>query len=121
MRGRHLGSLLTPRRIVGAGALPFLLATTALSGTAAAAPKDAPPVQAQEDQSYGQAKKNGLRTVAPDDLVIGTAAAGGGHHLDAGYPDPFTYDQKYRKLLAAEFSSVSPENQMKWDLAGAPA
>ncbi|UOY02631.1 endo-1,4-beta-xylanase [Blastococcus sp. PRF04-17] len=53
--------------------------------------------------------------MAPDDLVIGTAAAGGGHHLDAGYPDPFTHDKKYRKLLAAEFSSVSPENQMKWD------
>src|SRR5918998_1323217 len=103
------------RRVVGAGVLPLVLSLTALSGTAVAAPKDAPPVQAQEDQSYGQAKKNGLRTVAPDDLVIGTAVAGGGHHLEAGYPDPFTYDQKYRKLLAAEFSSVSPENQMKWD------
>jgi endo-1,4-beta-xylanase len=75
----------------------------------------APPPSAQEDSSYGQAKKNGLRTVAPDDLVIGTAAAGGGHHLTAGYPDPFTHDKPYRKVLAAEFSSVSPENQMKWD------
>nr|WP_255378285.1 endo-1,4-beta-xylanase [Quadrisphaera sp. DSM 44207] len=94
---------------MAAGLLPLLLATAAAPATAA------PPAKAQEDASYGQAKKNGLRTVAPDDLVIGTAAAGGGHHLTAGYPDPFTYDKQYRKILNAEFNSVSPENQMKWD------
>jgi endo-1,4-beta-xylanase len=115
MRASRSGSLLTPRRLVGAGVLPLLLSAAVLPGTAAAAPGDAPPVQAQEDTAQGQAKKNGLRTVVPDDLVIGTAVAGGGHHLNAGYPDPFTYDRTYRKLLAAEFNSVSPENQMKWD------
>jgi endo-1,4-beta-xylanase len=56
-----------------------------------------------------------LRREAPKGFHIGTAVAGGGHHETQPYPDPFTSDQKYRKVLAAEFSSVSPENQMKWD------
>jgi len=110
-----IGSRAAARCAVGMGVLPVVLAAAVLPATAADTKAGSPPVQAQEDQSYGQAKKDGLRTVAPDDLVIGTAAAGGGHHLTAGYPDPFTYDKKYRKILAAEFSSVSPENQMKWD------
>ena len=98
------------RCAVGAGLLPLLLATGALPAAAA----DSPSTQARGEGSSWQAK-HGLRAVAPDDLVIGTAAAGGGHHLTAGYPDPFTYDRQYRRILAAEFSSVSPENQMKWD------
>ncbi|WP_211308067.1 endo-1,4-beta-xylanase [Geodermatophilus normandii] len=96
------------------GLLPVLLSAAVLPAAAAPA-RETPPGQANEDQSYGQAKKNGLRTVAPDDLVIGTAAAGGGHHVTAGYPDPFTHDHQYRRILGAEFSSVSPENQMKWE------
>jgi len=56
-----------------------------------------------------------LRSVAPRDLRIGTAVAGGGHHVDQPYPDPFTYDKPYRKVLAREFNSASPENQMKWE------
>ncbi|MGY1671226.1 endo-1,4-beta-xylanase [Geodermatophilus sp. SYSU D00710] len=107
-------SRIVARGALGLGLVPVLLSAAVLPAAAAPA-QEAPPSHANEDQSYGQAKKNGLRTVAPDDLVIGTAAAGGGHHVDAGYPDPFTYDQQYRRLLAAEFSSVSPENQMKWD------
>ncbi|MEU4626398.1 endo-1,4-beta-xylanase [Actinoplanes sp. NPDC023801] len=56
-----------------------------------------------------------LRQAAPRDLKIGTAVAGGGHHLEQAYPDPFTYDRPYRKVLAREFNSASPENQMKWE------
>jgi endo-1,4-beta-xylanase len=56
-----------------------------------------------------------LRQAAPRDLRIGTAVAGGGHHLEQEYPDPFTYDRPYRQVLAREFNSVSPENQMKWE------
>ncbi|MCE7079541.1 endo-1,4-beta-xylanase [Streptomyces sp. ST2-7A] len=56
-----------------------------------------------------------LRGAAPEGFFVGTAVAGGGHHLDQDYPDPFTYDMKYRKILGKQFSSVSPENQMKWD------
>ena len=114
MRSSRFGSGAATRSAVGLGVLPVVLAATVLPATAGS-PTAAPPVHAQEDSSYGQAQKNGLRTVAPDDLVIGTAAAGGGHHLNADYPDPFTYDKEYRKILAAEFDSVSPENQMKWD------
>ena len=56
-----------------------------------------------------------LRQAAPRDLRIGTAVAGGGHHVDQPYPDPFPNDRTYRRVLAREFSSVSPENQMKWE------
>ena len=114
MHTRRSGSRAMARVAVGLGLLPVVLA----AGTLAAAAGDgagSPPAHAREDQSYGQAKKSGLRTVVPEDFYIGTAAAGGGHHLNANYPDPFTYDKKYRKILAAEFNSVSPENQMKWD------
>jgi endo-1,4-beta-xylanase len=107
MRPSSVSARALARCAVGAALVPLLMAPAVASA--------APPSHAQEDSSYGQAKKNGLRTVAPDDLVIGTAAAGGGHHVTAGYPDPFTYDKEYRKVLAAEFSSVSPENQMKWE------
>ncbi|GAB3692303.1 endo-1,4-beta-xylanase [Saccharopolyspora tripterygii] len=57
----------------------------------------------------------GLRDAAPEGLAIGSAVAGGGHHEEQPYPDPFTSDQRYRDVLAREFSSLSPENQMKWD------
>ncbi|RRO18877.1 endo-1,4-beta-xylanase [Saccharopolyspora rhizosphaerae] len=56
-----------------------------------------------------------LRDAAPDGLVVGSAAAGGGHHEDQPYPDPISSDQAYRDVLGREFSSLSPENQMKWE------
>ncbi|MDP9794018.1 endo-1,4-beta-xylanase [Catenuloplanes nepalensis] len=56
-----------------------------------------------------------LRRAAPHGLKVGTAVAGGGHHLEQEYPDPFTSDRPYRRVLAREFSSASPENQMKWE------
>jgi endo-1,4-beta-xylanase len=65
--------------------------------------------------SYDHGRKETLRQAAPKGFHIGTAVAGGGHHETQPYPDPFTHDQKYRQVLAREFSSVSAENQMKWD------
>ncbi|MBB2949219.1 endo-1,4-beta-xylanase [Actinoplanes lutulentus] len=62
-----------------------------------------------------QAGDRSLRDAAPRYLRIGSAVAGGGHHVDQPYPDPFPNDRAYRKVLAREFSSVSPENQMKWE------
>ncbi|WP_156760402.1 endo-1,4-beta-xylanase [Microbacterium karelineae] len=85
------------------GATAFAL----LAGSPALA---APPAHAP-----GLAAKDTLAAVAPDGLRIGGAAAGGGHHGAADYPDPFTSDEPYRDLLAAEFTSLTPENQMKWD------
>lgn len=63
----------------------------------------------------GLAKKDNLAWAAGDELKIGTAVAGGGHHDDQPYPAPFTHDQTYRELLAVEVTSLSAENQMKWD------
>ncbi|SNY66183.1 endo-1,4-beta-xylanase [Paractinoplanes atraurantiacus] len=70
---------------------------------------------AQPAVAHGHGHGKTLRAAAPRDLRIGSAVAGGGHHVDQPYPDPFTYDRPYRKVLAREFNSVSPENQMKWE------
>ncbi|MFD0316717.1 endo-1,4-beta-xylanase [Streptomyces flavalbus] len=80
-----------------------------LSGVATAEPS------AQRKDPHSHAKQDRLRAAAPKGFYVGTAAAGGGHHLEQDYPDPFTYDKEYRKILGQQFSSVSPENQMKWD------
>src|SRR3712207_1633056 len=56
-----------------------------------------------------------LRRAAPRALRIGTAVAGGGPHETMPCPDPFPNDRQYRRILAAEFNSLSPENQMKWE------
>ncbi|MFF8098831.1 endo-1,4-beta-xylanase [Streptomyces sp. NPDC014986] len=82
------------------------VATAGPSGDRGAAAQAAPHSHAASDR---------LRSAAPEGFVVGTAAAGGGHHLEQDYPDPFTYDREYRKVLGRQFSSVSPENQMKWD------
>lgn len=103
---------------------PLRLVTAVLAATALAVPLAAPASAAPgHDRGDGHrsphhprhAKPGTLRWAAPDGLVIGTAVAGGGHHVDQDYPDPFTSDRRYRRILAREFSSVSPENQMKWE------
>ncbi|MFE6287637.1 endo-1,4-beta-xylanase [Streptomyces sp. NPDC057877] len=66
-------------------------------------------------ERHSNAKHDRLRVAAPDGFFVGTAVAGGGHHLEQDYPDPFTHDKKYRKILGQQFNSVSPENQMKWE------
>lgn len=104
-------------------ALGASLCAAALALPAAAAPGNAPggpPDHAGGppgggDLPPGLAKQDTLRWWAPDDLRIGTAAAGGGHHGDADYPEPFPNDPQYRDFLADQFSSLTPENQMKWD------
>ncbi|MEQ8142459.1 endo-1,4-beta-xylanase [Streptomyces sp. OP7] len=99
---------------------PFRFATVALATAALALPllggsASAAPSAGPKPPSHSHASFDRLRAAAPEGFVIGTAVAGGGHHLEQDYPDPFTYDKEYRKVLGREFSSVSPENQMKWD------
>ena len=53
--------------------------------------------------------------MAPKGFYIGSAVAGGGHHLTQPYPPPFTNDLTYRRILATEFNSLTPENQLKWE------
>ncbi|CAL9295396.1 endo-1,4-beta-xylanase [Streptomyces sp. SudanB66_2053] len=91
---------------LAAAALTLPLLGGSASAAAPSGPKAPHPSHAPHDR---------LRAAAPEGFVIGTAVAGGGHHLEQDYPDPFTYDREYRKVLGREFSSVSPENQMKWD------
>ncbi|ADG76419.1 Endo-1,4-beta-xylanase [Cellulomonas flavigena DSM 20109] len=56
-----------------------------------------------------------LRDVARDGLAVGVAVAGGGHYAASGYPDPFGADEAYRDVIAEQFSSVTHENQLKWE------
>ncbi|MCI2415941.1 endo-1,4-beta-xylanase [Saccharopolyspora sp. K220] len=71
--------------------------------------------QAAAAQPTDRGAPDTLRAAAPEGFVIGSAVAGGGHHSEQPYPDPFTSDAPYRDVLASEFSSVSAENQMKWE------
>ncbi|MGX5715905.1 endo-1,4-beta-xylanase [Arthrobacter sp. MAHUQ-56] len=89
----------------------------AIMASAFVLPTGLPAVAGGSDkpQPPGLAKQDTLRWAAPKDVRIGTAVAGGGHHENMPYPNPFTFDQQYRNVLASEFSSVSPENQAKWE------
>ncbi|KGM14035.1 endo-1,4-beta-xylanase [Cellulomonas bogoriensis] len=69
-----------------------------------------PPGQEQPETQFDT-----LREAAPEGFYVGSAAAGGGHHLEQDYDDPFTTDEAYREVLAEQFSSLSAENQMKWE------
>ena len=96
------------------------IAITAVAAAALAIPLAAVPYFSDDGATTETVSTEGeqettLRDAAPEGLVIGSAVAGGGHHLEEDYPDPFTGDDEYRELLGQEFSSLSAENQMKWD------
>ncbi|MEU3254773.1 endo-1,4-beta-xylanase [Streptomyces sp. NPDC006997] len=95
---------------------PLRFATVALTAAALTLPLLSGVATAEPSaERHSHAKHDRLRVAAPEGFYVGTAVAGGGHHLEQDYPDPFTYDRQYRKILGRQFSSVSPENQMKWD------
>ncbi|KOX13881.1 1,4-beta-xylanase [Nocardiopsis sp. NRRL B-16309] len=94
--------------IATALALPLVTAATATLPAA-----DMPTADMPTAEAAGWHLR--LRDAAPEGMVIGTAVAGGGHHESQDYPDPFTHDRRYLRHMAAQFSSLSPENQMKWE------
>jgi len=95
--------------LVGVAALALAL----LVGCGGGGP---PSAEVQAPASSALEPHDTLRDVAAEGVVIGAAAAGGGHYLQTDTPNPFGDDDVYRGVLAAEFSSVTPENQMKWEL-----
>lgn len=95
--------------------VPRLLTALAVTSALLLPAVPAQAVQPEEKRPPGQSKQDTLRRAAPKDFKIGSAVAGGGHHEAQDYPDPFTFDKEYRRQLAAEFNSVSPENQSKWE------
>ncbi|VXB83207.1 Beta-xylanase [Microbacterium sp. 8M] len=70
----------------------------------AAAAEAAPP-------SHSRSDKSTLRAQAPKDLAIGTAVWGQKELV--GY-DPAA-PTEYQQVLGAQFSSLTPENDMKWE------
>ncbi|MFC7895379.1 endo-1,4-beta-xylanase [Streptomyces sp. NPDC057381] len=91
------------------------LAIAVLSLPLTAGVAGAGPEADRQSSPHSNARFDRLREAAPEGFFVGTAVAGGGHHLEQDYPDPFTSDREYRKILGRQFSSVSPENQMKWE------
>ncbi len=98
---------------LGAGALAASMTTPVNAATAADV--DSTPRASGTRSSELDAASLTLREMAPRGFKIGTAVAGGGHHVDQPYPDPFPNDKQYRRKLGKEFRSLSPENQMKWE------
>src|SRR5699024_7562724 len=86
------------------------VATAATLGTAATA--SAAPGHG-EHTPPGLAKKDTLAWAAGG-IEIGSAVAGGGHHTEQDYPTPMS-EEIYRETLGREVTSLSAENQMKWD------
>ena len=64
--------------------------------------------------SGGPAIGPALRDVAPDGVLVGSSVVGGGHLAGTDHPDPLSTDEAYRTLLATQFSSLTPENALKW-------
>ncbi len=93
----------------------ILLAMVAVATAAAPAGQGAVAAASGHDADATRHRGKTLREVAPKGFRIGSAVAGGGHHLQQPYPPPFTNDRTYRRILAAEFNSVTPENQLKWE------
>ena len=96
------------RQILAVGAFTAT-ATLAAGGAASAAPsgtKKTPP---------GLATKDNLAWAAGSTMKIGTAVAGGGHYDDDPNSQPTSEEALYAEVLNREFSSVSAENQMKWE------
>jgi endo-1,4-beta-xylanase len=103
------------RQILTAGAVATTMAAAAPAVAAPGKAGTGPTPGNGRTKPPGLAKKDNLAFAAGSTLKIGCAVAGGGHHADQPYPAPFTHDQPYRDLLASEFTSLSAENQMKWD------
>ncbi|OSZ61763.1 1,4-beta-xylanase [Streptomyces pharetrae CZA14] len=102
-------------RSAGLALAAAALALPLTTGTATAEPSGDRHAGPERGAPHSNAAFDRLRSAAPEGFYVGTAVAGGGHHLSQPYPDPFTSDKEYRRILARQFSSVSPENQMKWD------
>ena len=118
----------TTKRAALAGVVALALLLAACTGPASESPSGPASESTSEPTPSGESSPDGeppsapvlpdreLLAAAPADFVIGMAVAGGGHHLDTplGTGSPLA-DETYARLLAANFSSVTPENQLKWE------
>ncbi|MBO0924281.1 endo-1,4-beta-xylanase [Cellulomonas sp. zg-ZUI199] len=101
-------------RLVLPGAALGAVAALALGGcTATADPGPTPSPSSTTPEAA--APDVALRDLPRDGLAIGVAVAGGGHLAASGYPDPFGSDDAYRAVIAEQFSSLTHENQLKWE------
>ncbi|GIG40611.1 endo-1,4-beta-xylanase [Cellulomonas phragmiteti] len=101
-------------RLVRSGAVLGVGAALAIGGCTSAA--DPSPTPTPTAAATAAAPPDlALRDLPRAGLAVGVAVAGGGHHAAAGYPDPFGTDEPYRDVIAEQFSSVTHENQLKWE------
>jgi len=89
----------------------------AVSGTAASGPaaSGSTSTAAPPPSPAATGDTRVLRDLAPNGIRIGSSVVGGGHLAGTANPDPFATDDAYRTLLATQFSSLTPENAMKWE------
>src|SRR5699024_10990337 len=109
------GDTMRRRQILTSAAVATTMAVPAAAAAPGRGRGPTKPPGNGETKPPGLAKKDTLAFAAGSTLKIGCAVAGGGHHTEADYPDPFSSDEPYREVLASEFTSLSAENQMKWD------
>lgn len=91
------------RTLVRAASAAVAALALSLPVAAAAAPPD---------HANGQGKQVTLRGETPKDLYIGSAVWGERDLLDYDRHTP----TPYQDVLAREFNSITPENDMKWEL-----
>ena len=89
-------------------------ALVALGGCTGPKGLDLPATSPPAPVTTAGADTRALRDVAPDGVLVGSSVVGGGHLADTGTSDPFGTDDAYRTLLATQFSSLTPENALKW-------
>lgn len=95
--------------------LAAVIGTSALLVTGAAPAAAGATQTGRSVETAAHPHEKTLRQAATKGLRVGTAVAGGGHHEEQDYPDPFFHDHAYRGVLAKHFNSLTPENQLKWE------
>ncbi|MGO3313732.1 MAG: endo-1,4-beta-xylanase [Brachybacterium tyrofermentans] len=103
------------RQILTAGAVTAAATLSAGSAASAAPARTGKKPGNGQKTPPGLAKKDNLAWAARSSMKIGTAVAGGGHHTDDPDSPSSTEAAAYAEVLNREFSSVSAENQMKWE------
>ncbi len=91
-----------------------LLTAGCTGGTSTPSPGGSPSGSPAVSTPVDAASAPALRELAGDRVAFGVAVAGGGH-AGMDLPEPLVSDPAYATLVSTHFSSLTPENQLKWE------